>query len=128
MKKKVTFQNEKKTPRRERKGVKEFFRTKKEKENTFAFEPFSSYAEPIFLGQQREKRETPLFTNEKRYREPALDFKGIPAGEGVHSIHPYPAMLHPRLVQYLIEQYSAEGDIVVDPFLGSGVTAVESAV
>ncbi|MFN4181956.1 MAG: MvaI/BcnI family restriction endonuclease, partial [bacterium] len=42
--------------------------------------------------------------------------------------HPYPAMLHPRLVQYLIEQYSAEGDIVVDPFLGSGVTAVESTV
>jgi len=37
-------------------------------------------------------------------------------------------MFHPRLVRGLIQEYSKEGDLVLDPFLGSGVTAVESAV
>lgn len=51
------------------------------------------------------------------------------AGEGrrlTHGIHAYPARLHPDVVRFLIEQFSQPGDIVVDPFAGSGTTLVES--
>jgi hypothetical protein len=63
-----------------------------------------------------------------RVRDSSLDFKGMPAGEGVHAIHPYPAMFHPRLVRRLLQEFSGEGDLVVDPFTGSGVAGVESGV
>ncbi|MBF0556903.1 MAG: hypothetical protein HQK96_20505 [Nitrospirae bacterium] len=61
-------------------------------------------------------------------RDESLDFGGIRAGEGVNSIHAYPAMFHSRLVRQLIGSYSAESDYVLDPFMGSGVSAVESGV
>ena len=44
-----------------------------------------------------------------------------------HLIHPYPAMLHPQLVDYLINLFSEKDDIVFDPFSGSGVTLLQSA-
>jgi DNA modification methylase len=59
-------------------------------------------------------------------RDESLDFKGIPAGQGLHSIHPYPAMFHFLLVRKFIEELSSEGELVLDPFCGSGVSAVEA--
>ncbi|MBF0458948.1 MAG: site-specific DNA-methyltransferase [Nitrospirae bacterium] len=67
-------------------------------------------------------------TNDNFIRDESLDFGGIRAGEGVNSIHAYPAMFHSRLVRQLIGRYSSEGDYILDPFMGSGVSAVESAV
>ncbi|MBF0487068.1 MAG: hypothetical protein HQK98_02805 [Nitrospirae bacterium] len=67
-------------------------------------------------------------TGGKFVRDYSLDFGGIRAGEGVNSIHAYPAMFHSRLVRQLIERYCAVGDYVLDPFMGSGVSAVESCV
>jgi len=64
----------------------------------------------------------------KRVRTSSLDFRGIAASTGVYGIHPYPAMLHFLLVRRLIADYSAEGELVLDPFMGSGVTAVESLI
>jgi adenine specific DNA methylase Mod len=54
-------------------------------------------------------------------RDEALDFKGIPAGQGIHSIHPYPAMFHFLLVRKFIEELSSEGDLVLDPFCLCGL-------
>lgn len=62
----------------------------------------------------------------QRIRTNFLDFKGIKASTGRNSIHDYPAMLHPLLVEYLVKNYSSEGDLVYDPFCGSGVSVVES--
>jgi len=62
------------------------------------------------------------------HRETSLDFRGIRASSGVHGIHPYPAMLHFLVVRRLIEDYSHEGATVMDPFMGSGVTAVECLI
>ncbi len=50
------------------------------------------------------------------------DFEGISASEGVYGIHKFPAMLHFRLVEELVKEFSEKGDIVYDPFCGSGVT------
>lgn len=55
-----------------------------------------------------------------------FDFQETPASSGVYGIHPYPAMLHFLMVRRLIAEYSAEGELILDPFVGSGVTAVES--
>ena len=62
----------------------------------------------------------------QRIRTDFLDFKGIKASTGRSSIHDYPAMLHPLLVEYIVKNFSSEGDFVYDPFCGSGVSVVES--
>lgn len=63
-------------------------------------------------------------------REPKteLSFAGEKLTRGRHKIHPYPAMLHPLLVDYLLGKYSKDNDKVFDPFCGSGVTLLQSAL
>jgi hypothetical protein len=46
----------------------------------------------------------------------------------VYGIHPYPAMIHYRVARKIISDFSRAGDMVLDPFVGSGVTAVENMV
>jgi len=43
-----------------------------------------------------------------------------------HGIHKYPAKFFPELPRWLIQRYSKENDIVLDPFTGSGTTNVEA--
>jgi DNA modification methylase len=62
----------------------------------------------------------------ERVEAPEFDFKGFRASVGRHSIHEYPAMLHYLLVQNLINKYSNKGDLIYDPFCGSGVSVVEA--
>ncbi|MCX6782346.1 MAG: DNA methyltransferase [Candidatus Magasanikbacteria bacterium] len=64
----------------------------------------------------------------KRTRKPELSYPGEKLIRGRHKIHPYPAMLHPLLVDYLLHKYGKKGNVVFDPFCGSGVTLFESAV
>ena len=61
-------------------------------------------------------------TNSKKVRYETYDFAGIAASEGVYGIHQYPAMLHFKLVESLIEEFSCRENIIYDPFCGSGVT------
>ena len=67
-------------------------------------------------------------SQELRIRDESFDFKDIPAGSLVYGIHPYPAMFHFMVVRRLLLEFSKEGDIVLDPFMGSGVCAVECLV
>lgn len=46
--------------------------------------------------------------------------------ELTHDIHPYFAKFSPEIPRYLIREYTDEGDVVLDPFSGSGTTLVES--
>ena len=43
-----------------------------------------------------------------------------------HDIHPYPAKFIPQIPATLIATLSAPGDCVLDPFGGSGTTALEA--
>lgn len=43
-----------------------------------------------------------------------------------HGYHRYPAKFIPQLAARLITEYSSEGELVVDPFMGSGTTLVEA--
>lgn len=45
-----------------------------------------------------------------------------------HYLFRYPAKFHPPVVRQLIEDYSAEGERIFDPFCGSGTLLVEAAV
>lgn len=63
-----------------------------------------------------------------RTKKSNLCFSGEPLLQGRHRIHPYPAMLHPLLVNFLIDKYTRKGDIIFDPFCGSGVTCLQSGI
>lgn len=43
-----------------------------------------------------------------------------------HYIHKYPAKLIPHIPNYLINKYTQEKDVILDPFCGSGTTLLES--
>ncbi len=45
-----------------------------------------------------------------------------------HGYHRYPAKFIPQLAKKLILDYTTKGDIVCDPFMGSGTTLVESII
>lgn len=45
-----------------------------------------------------------------------------------HDIHPYPAKFIPQLPHYLIQLLSRPGETVLDPFGGSGTTALEATL
>ena len=45
----------------------------------------------------------------------------------IHEIS-YRACFKPQLPRYFIERFSAEGDVVYDPFMGRGTTLIEAAL
>ena len=45
-----------------------------------------------------------------------------------HGYYTYPAKFIPQLAQRLIKENSNEGDIVIDPFMGSGTTVIEAII
>lgn len=45
-----------------------------------------------------------------------------------HGFHTYPARMHPRLARELVARFSEAGDVVLDPFCGSGTVLVEALV
>jgi len=45
-----------------------------------------------------------------------------------HGIHRYPAKFIPQIPRFCIESYSKPGDVVLDPFMGSGTTLLESFI
>jgi len=67
---------------------------------------------------------TPTFNKDGfRYPTTILEFPNKPAmSEGERT--PHPTQKPAALIEYLVKGWSNEGDLVLDPFLGSGTTAV----
>lgn len=55
-------------------------------------------------------------------------FKGTNTQEYTHCIHPYPARMIPQIARKLIQRYSKQNNIVLDPFCGSGSVLVEAKI
>jgi DNA modification methylase len=57
-------------------------------------------------------------------------FEAIPAARQEdarhYGVHPYFTRRPANVVRAYLERYSQEGDVVLDPFGGTGVTAVEA--
>ncbi len=45
-----------------------------------------------------------------------------------HGFYTYPAKFIPQLASRIINEYSEKGDIVIDPFMGSGTTIIEAII
>jgi DNA adenine methylase len=77
-------------------------------------------------------KESIILSKEKRNQQNVWneewDFKNESIKLYSHKIHNYPAMFIPQVARKLILKYSQKGDTVLDFFLGSGTTAVESKV
>ncbi len=56
------------------------------------------------------------------------DFAGANIHYMTHGLHPYPARMIPQIARRLIERYSSSGDVVLDPFCGSGGVLVEATL
>lgn len=56
------------------------------------------------------------------------DFRGAQTNLLTHSLHAYPARMVPNIAGELIGRYTEVGDLVIDPFCGSGTTLVEGTV
>lgn len=82
----------------------------------------------LFKLEEKDTRVTTQLLSFKRIRADSWDFREKPASTGVCGIHPYPAMFHFLVVRQLIHEFSKEGDWVLDPFMGSGVVAVECLI
>jgi len=57
-----------------------------------------------------------------------FDFDEDEGLELTHSIHPFPAKFPSQLPKRILQDFSKPGDLVLDPFCGSGTTLVEARV
>lgn len=72
---------------------------------------------------------TELFDTDKVVRDlrkVGWDFTTDDTSYLSHDIHPYPAKFIPQIPGHLIARLSLRGDLVMDPFGGSGTTALEA--
>ena len=53
-------------------------------------------------------------------------FSDVETGFLTHALHPYPAKFIPQIPGYCIRLLSAPGELILDPFGGSGTTALEA--
>ncbi|MCC6943892.1 MAG: hypothetical protein IT335_04895 [Thermomicrobiales bacterium] len=63
-----------------------------------------------------------------RHRDDSWDYAGEFTKRLTHGIHTYPAMMIPQVAARLIDRFTNEGDVVLDPFCGSGSVLVEARV
>ena len=55
-----------------------------------------------------------------------FNFDGADTMYLTHSLHPYPAKFPPQLPHSILEKFGKPGNVVFDPFCGSGTTLVEA--
>lgn len=55
-----------------------------------------------------------------------LDFARADTLYATHGLHPYAAKCPPPLARWAIERYTRPGEVVLDPMVGGGTTAVEA--
>jgi hypothetical protein len=57
-----------------------------------------------------------------------LDLRDFGTRRLTHQLFRYPAKFHPPVVAELLDRFTSPGQLVLDPFVGSGTALVESAV
>ena len=69
-----------------------------------------------------------MLRNTGSSRDGGWDFRGAQTQTFTHGLHPYPARMVPSIARKLILRYSSHGDLVYDPFCGSGTSLVEGTL
>ncbi len=57
-----------------------------------------------------------------------LGFHGADTGHPRHALHAFAAKFPPQLPAWFIEGLTQHGDVVLDPFMGSGTTVLEASI
>jgi hypothetical protein len=70
------------------------------------------------------RRSTPLEELNLNWRE--QDLRERERTKHVHRLHPYLGKYIPQLVEIFLRKYLSVGDVVLDPFSGSGTTLVQA--
>lgn len=84
------------------------------------------------LGKARPARTAPLklraagHTSLRSQGGQDWTFRDVSTQKHTHGIHLYPARMHPEIARRVIAKYSRPGDVVFDPFMGSGGVLLES--
>ena len=63
---------------------------------------------------------------ESELNRESWDFSGEPTQNLLHNLHPYPARFIPQIPRRCIERWSEPGDLILDPFCGSGTSLLEA--
>jgi len=87
-----------------REELKEYLRKRKNKIRELRNNQIGEYDEDLAFDELREKERT----------------------KHVHRLHPYKGKFIPQLVEYFLERNFKEGEVVLDPFMGSGTTLVQA--
>jgi len=70
-----------------------------------------------------------LETKEDKYRKVLFrSFYNFDTDYATHGLYWYPARFIPHVVRYFIERYTKPGELVFDPFAGSGTVAIEAEI
>ncbi len=64
----------------------------------------------------------------KRIYDKSWNFEEFSMSEYIHTIHSYPAMMMPLIARTFIREYCDEFSVILDPYMGSGTTILESIV
>ncbi len=79
-----------------------------------------------FATKTQETMRTPYRERLLELLDADLDFHGADSAYASHNYHAFPAKFPPQLPRVFIEGLTHPGDIVLDPMVGSGTTAVEA--
>ena len=82
----------------------------------------------MFLSQNSEERDTRRLPGAVDLSGEFRKYIGKQVSYATHGIHRYPAKFIPQIPRYCLESYSKKGDDVLDPFMGSGTTLLESYI
>ena len=56
------------------------------------------------------------------------DFRGADTKQYTHCFHIYPAMMIPQIARELINRFGKKGDLLFDPYCGTGTSLVEARI
>lgn len=76
--------------------------------------------------QARGSRTRPKAGLKKARADESWDFRKADTKRLTHGIHPYPAMMIPQVAARLISRYGAAGDVLFDPYCGTGTSLLEA--
>ncbi len=63
-------------------------------------------------------------SNELKFKDTSWDFQKAFTKYSNHGFHTYPAMMIPQVARRLIQMYGKDKEVLLDPFMGSGTTAL----
>ena len=67
-----------------------------------------------------------MVTNQIKFWDTSWDFRTAHTKYSNHGFHTYPAMMIPQIARRLIETYGKNASVILDPFMGSGTTAISA--